>query len=147
MSLVLLLSCRTDVKARPTDSSLLSVHEVEDTSRKIAQATEEQNGQGQLQRETELEDTFSSGMPLTRHRVTRSQEDLLTADAAGFTQTVFPKRVKKNNCIRRFRYQIIYNYFFAIPVCKKHSGCIEVKQIVNFPKGRTLAITYNCSAS
>jgi len=58
--------------------------------------------------------------------------------------TRFRKDVKRNNCIKKFVYQVIYNYVFAIPVCKKHKGCREKFKTVNFSNGKTLAISYDC---
>ena len=48
----------------------------------------------------------------------------------------------QNSCIERYKYLLIANYFFRLPVCKK--GCYPKIRIINFGKGRTYAITYDC---
>lgn len=56
----------------------------------------------------------------------------------------FLRSVKSNTCIKKFVYRVIYNYFFAIPICKKHRGCKEKMRTVTFANGKTLAITFDC---
>ena len=52
------------------------------------------------------------------------------------------RRTVQNTCIARYENRIIHNYFFRIPVCKK--GCKRKVRFVNFGKGKTYAIVYDC---
>ena len=148
--LTLLLNSHRKVQARPTDSSTFFIRNLNENShsRNIAQNSTKKTA---VLKPTQKDGAGSANgidMQPTRHsikeRAADSQEELLTADGAGLTRTSFPSNVNKNPCIKRFRYRIIFNYFFAIPVCKRHQGCFEVIKIVNFGKGRTYAITTNC---
>ena len=47
-----------------------------------------------------------------------------------------------NACIEKYTYRIIYNFFFQIPVCKKH--CKAKYKTVTFQNGKTYAIRYDC---
>ena len=144
MALALLLSSRMDVAARPTDTWLLSVYESKDASSQTVQAAEE-TSLTQIQGEREVKDTSKEiAQARKEHSVMRNQEE--TADAGGFIRTRFTRNIK-NRCIKRYDYKIIYNHFFAIPICKKHRGCKEVIKFVNFGSGKTIPITYNCVRS
>ena len=77
-------------------------------------------------------------------QATETQDDLSATDGSGLTRTILPTSINKNPCIKKIRYSFIYNQLFEIPICKKNHGCHEVVKIVNFGKGRTLAVTYNC---
>ena len=144
VALALLLSSRMDVAARPTDTWLLSVYESKDASSQTVQAAEE-TSLTQIQGEREVKDTSKEiAQARKEHSVMRNQEE--TADAGGFIRTRFTRNIK-NRCIKRYDYKIIYNHFFAIPICKKHRGCKEVIKFVNFGSGKTIPITYNCVRS
>lgn len=56
----------------------------------------------------------------------------------------FPRSVKDNKCIKKFVNRIIYNYYFAVPLCKIGKGCKEKMMTVNFSNGKTIAIAYDC---
>ena len=63
----------------------------------------------------------------------------------GFENTRFPRNSRDNNpCMKRMDYRIIYNYFFTIPVCKRHKDCRREIKIVKFANGKELGITSNC---
>lgn len=148
--LALLLNSHRKVQARPTDSSTFFIRNLNENShsRNIAQNSTKKTAVLKPRQKDGAGSANGIDMQPTRHsiieRATDNQEESLTADGAGLTRTSFPSSVNKNPCIKRFRYRIIFNYFFAIPVCKGHQGCFEVIKIVNFGKGRTYAIPTNC---
>ena len=143
LNFIMLLSTHSEVEARPTGCITHSFNNLKGTS--ISRTT---NQSVPNAREASLKpSTAVSTMELqvTRYKTERiadNQREMVTADASGVATTPFP--VNENTCIKRYRYRIICNYFFAIPVCKKHQGCYEVKKIVSFGKGRTYAITFKC---
>lgn len=143
MSLFLFSSCRTEVNARPGDPLRLSDYEGRETSSKIAQAVKE-TGLKRNQGDTEVKDASNEIAQARKEQdVTRNREG--TADGK-LIRTRFTRNAKKNRCIKRYDYRIIYNHFFAIPICKKRRGCKEVIKFVNFGRGKTLGITYNCKS-
>lgn len=148
--LALLLNSHRKVQARPTDSSTFFIRNLNENShsRNIAQNSTKKTAVLKPRQKDGAGSANGIDMQPTRHsiieRATDNQEESLTADGAGLTRTSFPSSVNKNPCIKRFRYRIIFNYFFAIPVCKGHQGCFEVIKIVNFGKGITYAIPTNC---
>ena len=148
--LALLLNSHRKVQARPTDSSTFFIRNLNENShsRNIAQNSTKKTAVLKPRQKDGAGSANGIDMQPTRHsiieRAADNQEESLTADGAGLTRTSFPSSVNKNPCIKRFRYRIIFNYFFAIPVCKGHQGCFEVIKIVNFGKGITYAIPTNC---
>ena len=136
ISMVLISSNLTYVHAKPTDSS---IPQGTSSSRNITQMLTEKTGRNPRAISRRVQPTGTNA-----EQATNNQGVLLTAGGAGFNITRFPSSLSNNPCIKRFRDIFIYNYFFAIPICKKHQGCYAVKKIVNFGKGRTFAITTNC---
>ena len=67
------------------------------------------------------------------------QESGIQDEGSASEETETPQ----NNCIERYKYVIILNYFFRIPICKK--GCDRIMKIVNFGKGRTYGLVYDCT--
>lgn len=151
-----LLSCRLEGDARPTGPLRHStVNKDKDASKQLVQAENEagltpnqketdrennsarkETGLARNQRENENEEASSENVQARRERTAEGE----------FIRTRFNRNAKLNNhCIRRFDYRIIYNQFFAIPICKNHKGCIPVIKIVNFGQGKNLPITYNCT--
>lgn len=126
ISMALISSNLTYVHAKPTDSL---IPPGTSSSRNITQMPTEKTGRNPR---------------AISEQATNNQGALLTSGGAGFNITRFPSSLSNNPCIKRFRDIFIYNYFFAIPICKKQQGCYAVKKIVNFGKGRTFAITTNC---
>lgn len=79
-------------------------------------------------------------------RITQPRKDL---DVPGKLGTIanggLIRHTRSNNtCIKRYDYRIIYNYFFRIPICKRHKNCQRVVKIVRFFNGIRKAINYNC---
>lgn len=162
-----LLSCRLEGDARPTGPLRHStVNKDKDDSRQLLQAENEagltpnrgetdrennssvratkETGSARNQRENENEEASSENVQARREIGTTRHKER-TAERE-FNRTRFNRNAKLNNhCIRRFDYRIIYNQFFAIPICKTHKGCIPVIKIVNFGQGKNLPITYNCT--
>ena len=138
---VLFFGCGQRVNARvfhfsPKEVNLIPLFsDTEDTSRittikKITSVTQpEVNRDAEAQKET-----VSGGSSSTQEEIGNSKK-IMKRSAKG---------VKRNNCIKKFVNRVIYNYFFAIPVCKKHKGCREKFKTVNFANGKTLAIRYDC---
>ena len=119
--------------ARPKEVNLLPLFpDTKDTSR-ITRATSVT--QPQVNRDAQArKETVSVGSSSNQEEIADSKK----------TMTRFQKIVKRNNCIKKFVYRVIYNYFFAIPVCKRHKGCNGKFKTVNFSNGKTLAIQYDC---
>lgn len=147
--LALLFISLTELQARPTDSSILPSSNFNGTSssRNTTRSSARETT-GVKPREKVVKVTFSTNeMQPTRVNIkqaTENQDDLSTTDGSGFTRTILPTSFHMNPCITKTRYSFIYNRLFEIPICKKNHGCHEVVKIVNFGKGRTLAVTYNC---
>ena len=162
-----LLSCRLEGDARPTGPLLPSaVSKDKDASRQLVQAENEagltpnqgetdrqdnwsaratkETGSARNQRENENEEASRENVQARREiGTTRHKERIAEGE---FIRSRFNRNAKLNNhCINRFDYRIIYNQFFAIPICKNHIGCIPVIKIVNFGRGKTLPITFNCT--
>lgn len=170
--LLLISSCYLEVDARPAQDRLLRSgdYKVDGISRKNVQAENKAAEFSNNQRETVIEDSSTKfarevkeASLLTRNRreneikdvsnqneeagreLGKSRKEETGADGE-FTRRRFTRSdILENDCIKRFEYRIIYNHLFAIPVCKRHKGCIEVAKIVNFGRGRTLAINFNCT--
>lgn len=116
--------------ARPKEVTLPSIFsETKDTWR-ITSIT-----QKELIRDAEEEKDLLSEVTLSNQEEYADSEDITIR---------FPRSVKKNTCIKEFKYRVIYGYFFAIPICKKHKGCKDKMKTVNFSNGKTLTITYDC---
>lgn len=128
---VLSFGCSKQVDARPKEvNNLLPLFsDTEDTSRITSVTQPEVNRDAEAQKEM-----ISGGSSSNQEEIANSKK----------ITTRFPKSVKRNNCIKKFVYRVIYDYFFAIPVCKKHKGCREKFRTVNFSNGKTLAIAYDC---
>ena len=134
---VLFSGCSKQVGARPKEVKLLPLFSgTEDTSRittitKITNVT-----QAEVNRDAEApKEMASDGSSPNQEEVTNRKKIM----------TRFPtKGVKRNNCIKRVFYRLIYNHVFTIPVCKKHKGCREKYRTVNFSNGKTLGIRYDC---
>ena len=162
-----LLSCRLEGDARPTGPLLHStVSKDTDASRQLVQAENKagltpnqgetdrqgnssvratkETGLAPNQRENENEEASRENVQARREIGTTRHKERIAE--GGFIRTRFNRNAKLNNhCIRRFDYRIIYNQFFAIPICKNHKRCIPVIKIVNFGQGKNLPITYNCT--
>ena len=141
----MILSTHSEVEARPTGcvthpfNNLKGTSSSRNTTQSLPNAREASPKTSSVVSTIELQATrYKTG------RIAENQREMLTADSSGIATTPFPRTVNENICIKRYRYRIICNYFFVIPVCKKHQGCYEVKKIVSFGKGRTYAITFNC---
>ena len=130
---VLFFGCSNQVGARPRDVNLLPLFpDAEYTSRitKVTSVT-----QPEVSRDTEAQKEMVSGVSSSNQEGIANSKKIMTS---------FHKSVKRNNCIKKFVYRVIYNYIFRIPVCKKHKGCQEKFKTVNFSNGKTLAIRYDC---
>lgn len=132
ISMALILSNLTYVHAKPIPPDTSS-------SRNITQMPMENTGRNPRAISRRVQPTGPKV-----EQATNNQGVLLTAGGTGFNITRFHSSLNNNPCIKRFHDIFIYNYFYSIPICKKHHGCYAVKKIVNFGKGRTLAITANC---
>lgn len=130
---VLFFGCSKPVGARPKEVNLLPLFpDTKDTSR-ITRATSVT--QRQVNRDAQArKETISVGSSSNQEEIADSKR----------TMTRFQRSLKRNNCIKKFVYRVIYNYFFAIPVCKQHKGCNGKFKTVNFSNGKTLAIRYDC---
>ena len=129
--------CSKQVGARPKEVKLLPLFSgTEDTSR-ITKITKITNiTQPEVNRDAEApKEMASDGSSSNQEEVTNRKKIM----------TRFPKKgVKRNNCIKKVFYRLIYNHVFTIPVCKKHKGCREKYRTVNFSNGKTLGIRYDC---
>ena len=52
------------------------------------------------------------------------------------------EKTTNNQCLKKFDYRLIYNYFFEIPLCKKE--CKEKVNFVTFSNGEMLSVVYDC---
>ena len=52
------------------------------------------------------------------------------------------EKTTNNQCLKKFDYRLIYNYFFEIPLCKKE--CKEKVKFVTFLNGEMLSVVYDC---
>lgn len=147
--LALLFISLTELQARPTDSSTLpssnfnGTSSLRNTTRSSARET---TGLKPREKVDKVASSTKEMQPSSVNikQATETQDDLSATDGSGLTRTILPTSINKNPCIKKIRYSFIYNQLFEIPICKKNHGCHEVVKIVNFGKGRTLAVTYNC---
>ena len=73
-------------------------------------------------------------------RVSEVDSDESTAVDANSSRVA---RDTNNPCISSYKFRTIFNKFFKIPVCK--NGCKPRKKTVNFAKGISKAITFDCT--
>ena len=145
LDFIMILSTHSEVEARPTGCVTHPFHNLKGTSSSRNTTQSLPNAREASLKPSSVVSTIE--LQATRYktgRIAENQREMLTADSSGIATTPFPRTVNENVCIKRYRYRIICNYFFVIPVCKKHQGCYEVQKIVSFGKGRTYAITFNC---
>lgn len=135
---VLFFGCSQQVDATPKEVNLFPLFsDTEETPRitRITRITSVTQPEVNRDAETQKE-MVSGGSSSNQEEITNSKN---------ITTRIFPRKgVKRNNCIKKFVYRVIYNYFFAIPVCKKRKGCREKFMSVNFSNGETSAIRYDC---
>lgn len=130
MLCVLTLSYNTQVDARPKEVTMpLLLSQTKDASKNTIITPQEMIGEVKATNELSSDLTSSS-----QEQNSGSQHITIH----------FPRSAKRNTCIKKYVYRLIYNYFFAIPICKKHEGCKEKMETVNFSNGKTLAITFDC---
>ena len=118
-----------------TGSTKTKNHTEGNNSRKIVQVGQENFFEG----DQDTDENPSS-------RITQPRKEL---DVPGKKGRIAKGRLirharSNNTCIKRYEYRIIYNYFFRIPICKRHKNCQRVVKIVRFSNGIAKAINYNC---
>ncbi|XP_022794300.1 uncharacterized protein LOC111333042 [Stylophora pistillata] len=127
---VLIMNCSIQVEARPKVPSVSLLHGMINSS--------EKNNINTRQEQREIR-SAKSEKEKTTDSTSVIQEEHATAEQF---KTSFPKSTKDNECIKKYDQRLIYNYFFAIPHCKK--GCKEKFRFVSFSNGKTLSMVYDC---
>ena len=158
--MVSLLTCGWKVDARPRESLPLSKVSSLETSKVIAKpdnGTRIPNAEKRAgDKDTSFiaqaaKETSFDGDKQEKGRVAQAREELDPSGLNGgivedgFENTTLTRNSYDNNpCIKRLDYRIIHNYFFTIPVCKRHKHCRREKKIVRFANGKEFGITSNC---
>ena len=158
--MVSLLTCGWKVDARPRESLPFSKVSSLETLKVIAKpdnGTRIQNAETRAgDKDTSFiaqaaKETSFDGDKQEEGRIAQAREELDQSGINGgivedgFENTRFPRNSDDNNpCIKRLDYRIIYNYFFTIPVCKRHKHCRREKKIIRFANGKEFGITSNC---